>query len=116
MNISSIEPIKNGSYIDNLNYISGKGKIGKNLASSSDVSESGQSGFDSILQSFVNMIKDTDSLTKNAEREEIRYAEGDDNTLELLVAQNKANLSLSYTVAVRDKVLDAYKEIMNMQF
>ena len=29
-------------------------------------------------------------------------------------ALQKANLALSYTVAVRDKVLDAYKEIMNM--
>ena len=52
----------------------------------------------------------------NAEEEEIKFALGEStNTHELLVAQEKANIALSYTVAVRDKVIDAYKEIMNMQ-
>ena len=46
----------------------------------------------------------------------MKYALGYDNTLELMVAQNKANTAVSYIVAVRDKVLDAYNEIMNMQF
>ena len=46
----------------------------------------------------------------------IKFALGEStNTHELLVAQEKANIALSYTVAVRDKVIDAYKEIMNMQ-
>ena len=62
------------------------------------------------------MIKDTQDLTNQAEEEEMKYALGYDNTLELLVAQNKANTAVSYIVAVRDKVLDAYNEIMNMQF
>ena len=34
----------------------------------------------------------------------------------LQAAQQKANISLQYTVAVRNAVLDAYKEIMNLQF
>ena len=33
-----------------------------------------------------------------------------------LIEEQKANVSLKYTVAVRDAVVDAYKEIMNMQF
>ena len=74
------------------------------------------SGFDSLFQSMINMVTETNDLTNAAEEEEIKYAMGEDNTLELMLAQNKANLSLSYTVAVRDKVIEAYKEIMNMQF
>ena len=37
--------------------------------------------------------------------------------IELLVtiAQQKAYLSLQYTVAIKNAVLEAYKEIMNMQ-
>ena len=31
------------------------------------------------------------------------------------VYQQKANMALQYTVAIRDKALEAYKEIMNMQ-
>ena len=34
---------------------------------------------------------------------------------DLTIARNKASTALTYTVAVRDKVLEAYKEIMNMQ-
>ncbi len=39
-----------------------------------------------------------------------------DSLSDLLVAQTKANVSLQYTVAVRNAVVDAYKEIMNLQF
>ena len=37
------------------------------------------------------------------------------NTHELGVYQQQANIALQFTVAVRDKALEAYKEIMNMQ-
>ena len=37
------------------------------------------------------------------------------NTHDLQVAQYKANSALQFTVAVRDKLIEAYKEIMNMQ-
>mgnify|MGYP003233222427 CR=1 FL=1 len=61
--------------------------------------------FDNILATAMNMVKETNNYQNNAEEEEIKF----------LVAQEKANIALSYTVAVRDKVIDAYKEIMNMQ-
>lgn len=72
--------------------------------------------FESLYQSMINMIEDTNNLTNKAEEEEIKYAAGEDNTLELMLAQNKANMSLSYAVQIRNKVIDAYKEIMNLQF
>ncbi len=73
--------------------------------------------FDNIFQSALSMIKETNNLTNAAESEEIAYSLGlSDNPLELQAAQSKANLSLQYTVAVRNKVLEAYKEIMNLQF
>ena len=37
------------------------------------------------------------------------------NTHTLTAMQEKADITLNYTVAVRDKMLEAYKEIMNMQ-
>ncbi|MBQ3061935.1 MAG: flagellar hook-basal body complex protein FliE [Lachnospiraceae bacterium] len=79
-------------------------------------SDTQESSFDSLLDSAINLIKETDKLSNAAEEEEIKYALGYDNTLELMLAQNKANLSLSYTVAIRDKVVEAYREIMNLQF
>lgn len=94
------------------------GKTINNIDSSitSAVTDKEESSFDSIFESALNLIKDTQDLTNQAEEEEMKYALGYDNTLELMVAQNKANTAVSYIVAVRDKVLDAYNEIMNMQF
>jgi flagellar hook-basal body complex protein FliE len=63
------------------------------------------------------MVKETNNYTNAAEEAETAYALGlTDNTHDLQVAQQKANLSLQYTVAVRNSVMDAYKEIMNLQF
>lgn len=73
-------------------------------------------GFDSILQSAVQMVNETNDYQNSAEAAEIQFALGEStSTHELTVAQEKANVALQYTVAVRDKVLDAYNEIMNMQ-
>lgn len=78
---------------------------------------SGGTGFESLFQSAIDMVNETDTLTNQAEEEAIKYSLGySDSALDLMVAQTKANTSLQFTVAVRDKVLEAYKEIMNMQF
>lgn len=71
--------------------------------------------FSSILGAAMNMINETNDYQNAAESAQIQFALGEStSTHDLAAAQQKANLALSYTVAVRDKVLDAYKEIMNM--
>lgn len=73
--------------------------------------------FENLFQAAVNMVKETNNYTNQAEEAEMSYALGlTDSTHDLLIAQQKANLSLQYTVAIRNGVMDAYKEIMNMQF
>ncbi len=73
--------------------------------------------FEAMFQSAKDMINETNSLTNKAEEEEINYSLGiSKSTHDLQVAQQKANISLQYTVAVRNSVLEAYKEIMNLQF
>ena len=50
------------------------------------------------------------------EEEEIKWALGlTENTHDLAEAQAKAQTSLQYTVALRDKFVAAYKEIMQIQ-
>ena len=52
---------------------------------------------------------------QKAQQAEIDYALGNmTNTHELGVYQQEANIALQYTVAIRDKALDAYNSIMNM--
>ena len=96
MAISSLGSLDLGKTINNID-----------TSITSATKDTEKSSFDSIFESALNMIKDTQDLTNKAEEEEMKYALGYDNTLELLVAQNKANTAVSYIVAVRDKVLDA---------
>ena len=73
--------------------------------------------FDSLLNSAMTMLKETNQYSNEASEAELKYAMGlTNNTHELQVAQMKANISLQYTVAVRNAVMDAYREIMQMQF
>jgi flagellar hook-basal body complex protein FliE len=72
--------------------------------------------FESLLSSAMDMVNETNTLASNAQQEEINFSLGkSDNTHDLSVALQKASLSLQYTVAVKNAVLDAYKEIMNIQ-
>lgn len=73
-------------------------------------------GFGKIFDGALNMLKETQALENKAEEMEIQFALGDAvNTHDLSIAQMKANIALQYTVAVRDKLLEAYNSIMNMQ-
>ena len=85
--------------------------------SSRDLKKSGISSFDKILESAKGMIKETEDYTNAAEEAELSYMLGlNDSISDLMVAQTKANVSLQYTVAVRNALVDAYKEIMALQF
>lgn len=72
--------------------------------------------FEAFLNTAVDNIKTTNSYLSDWENEEIKFALGEtENTHDLTIALQKASTALQYTVAVRDKVLEAYKELMNMQ-
>lgn len=76
----------------------------------------GADTFANALDSAMGLVDETNSYINKAESEEIRFALGEaTNTHDLQVAQYKANSALQFTVAVRDKLIEAYKEIMNMQ-
>jgi len=72
--------------------------------------------FDTFLSTAIDNIQTTNSYLSNAENEEIKFALGEtENTHDLTIALQKASTALQYTVAIRDKVLEAYKELMQMQ-
>ena len=77
-----------------------------------DVDES----FTSMFQSALSNLNETNSLLNAYEEEEVKFALGlTDNTHDLAEAQAKAQTSLQYTVALRDRFVSAYKEIMQIQ-
>ena len=78
--------------------------------------EESKNVFQSFLTSAIDNINTTNSYISDAENEEIKLALGEtDNTHDLTIALQKASTALQYTVAVRDKFLEAYREIMQMQ-
>ncbi len=86
------------------------------LSSLTGVSDVDGENFSSILDSMMSSLNETNTLQNQAEEVEIQFALGKlDNTHDLLVAQTKANTALQYTVAVRDRLIEAYQQIMQMQ-
>lgn len=72
--------------------------------------------FGAVLDSVMNSVGETNSLQNTAQNEEIKFELGEsDNTHDLMIAEQKANIALQYTVAVRDRFIQAYQTIMNMQ-
>lgn len=109
MNIASIGSLTG---VGNINEL---GKLG--LKSAGEVNENRNATFEALFEAAAGMIQDTNKYTNEAEEMEMAFSLGlVDNTHDLQIAQYKANLSLQYTIAVRNGVLDAYKEIMNLQF
>lgn len=103
MNISIVDGIKLG---DLSSYLSDHRLTVKNDSET----------FSDVLSAAINSINETNDLQNNAESEEIRFALGEStNTHDLLIAETKASVALQYTVAVRNKMLEVYKEIMQMQ-
>ncbi len=108
MDISSIRKITPVSSTDGVGSLTGT-LFPKTEEASGNV-------FESFLNTAIDNLNTTNSYLSDAENEEIKFALGEtENTHDLAIALQKASTALQYTVAVRDKLLEAYREIMNMQ-
>lgn len=104
----SIEKITNPYGFD-FKLIDQKAKISGEEASNPNM-------FDAILKASSKMYEETNVLQKNANDIQIAFATGQtDNVLDVMLAQEKALTSINYTVQITNKVVDAYKEIMQIQ-
>ncbi len=78
--------------------------------------EENDTPFSAFFESAVQLIKETNDLQSAAEAEEVKmmlgYAE---NAHDLTNALTKAELAINYTTTIKNKILEAYKEIMNIQ-
>lgn len=70
----------------------------------------------SFEEYLKNSLKDVNELQIEADRQTTLLATGQaENVHDVTIAATKAKISLDLTMAVRSKVIDAYKEIMRMQ-
>lgn len=103
MDIASIGNI----YTSGINSLSTDNELVKNTTTDS---------FSDVLSAMMNSVDETNDLQNSAEEEAVKFALGEsENTHDLLIAETKASVALQYTVAVRDKLIDAYKELLQMQ-
>ncbi len=78
--------------------------------------QEGNDSFKFIFDQAVENINTTNAYLSDAENEEIKWALGQtDNTHDLSIARQKAQTALQYTIAVRDRALSAYRELIQMQ-
>jgi flagellar hook-basal body complex protein FliE len=105
--------------ISSLSAISGIQNVtqyASNAIKTEDSDKTGTASFDSLLNSAMNLVQQTEDYSNKAEEEEIKYAMGESDSMhDLMIAQQKASVSLQYTVAVKNTAVEAYKSIMNMQ-
>lgn len=86
------------------------------LYGNTETTEGNANMFDSLLNAAINNINETNGYLSDQENEELKLAMGiTENTHDLSIAIQKAETALQYTVAVRDKLLTAYNEIMQIQ-
>ena len=75
-------------------------------------SKSGNLSFTDFLN---NAIKDANKLQLESEQLNQAFAMGlNDNLHQVMIASEKADIALQFTVQIRNKVLEAYQEIMRM--
>ena len=95
-----------------INSITSLPKIAE-VPGSSKINENSGVSFGDFLQ---NAINETNSLQLESTQLTEDFLTGKtDDIHSVMIAGEKANLALQFTMQVRNKVVDAYKEVMNMQ-
>jgi len=74
----------------------------------------------SLEGSFADFLKEALTKVSNLEKESTALTEAfaagtTDNIHQVLIAAEKADVALQFTMQIRNKILDAYHEIMTMQ-
>ena len=84
------------------------------LTGSSALSNSdSDTSFADILSDALSLVNETEAGSSQASLDLLTG--NTDNLASSLITTEKAEIALSLTVAIRNKAVDAYKEIMNMQ-
>lgn len=85
-----------------------------NVDSSINKGESKSQGV-SFSEFLSNAISDVNKLQLESEQLNEAFAMGkNDNIHQVMIAAEKADIALQFTVQIRNKLLEAYQEIMRM--
>ena len=72
--------------------------------------------FDKVKDTFNNYVSEVNDLQVKAGESIENFATGKvENVHEVMIAMSKAEVSFKFMMETRNKLVDAYKEIMRMQ-
>ena len=75
----------------------------------------GSESFTYALDAAKNLLQSNIEAEKTVSQKTVDFMTGkNDNVVDLMVAQQKSSILLQYTLQVRNGVMNAYKEIMNL--
>jgi len=70
----------------------------------------------SFQQMLSNLVNKVDQLEKNADYSVQKLITGDEENIhQVMIAAEEANLAFQLMMEIRNKLIEAYKEIMRMQ-
>jgi flagellar hook-basal body complex protein FliE len=108
----TIQPIAPLQPLSAINSTSATSSV-NSAAGTSGGAQKAATDFSKFLTDALDQVN---ALQKNADNASIQLAAGNVQDLStVMIALQKANLSLSLAVSVRDKAVNAYNEIMRMQ-
>lgn len=81
------------------------------LSDGQSASSDSTNSFGSVLQGAMTGLS---NLGQDADTKSVQAMSGTGNVNDMVMAVSKAEMALDATVAVRDKVISAYQEIMRM--
>ena len=96
----------------NINSLPNIQPISSGINNASKISES-KTSFADVINDALNKVNDLQVQSSNMTDDFLTGKS--DNIHSVMIAGSKADLALQMTLQVRNKVMDAYKEIMNMQ-
>lgn len=97
------------------NYVPSDEVFQLNSTSGVNVKErtTGVESFSNILSSSLDKVNDSQVVSENMNA---AFVAGDDVQIsDVMLAGEEAKISLQFAVQVRNKLIDAYKELTNMQ-
>lgn len=87
--------------------------IGNNLLGQEKSKVVNDKGFGNYLNEYIDKINEYEAKTK--ELEEKAVVGQLDNLHDVMIAAQKSEIAVSFAVEVKNKVMEAYKEIMRLQ-
>ncbi len=108
----SIQAVGLKAYTNALNNFK-KAEI-KATANATTIAEQPVAGFSDVLKTSLEKVND---IRQERSDQILSFASGENqNVHELMISMQKASIAMSMTTAVRNKALEAYKELTRLQF